>query len=595
MRILVADFEVFKYDWYLCVKDFVTEEEVFSAWNDREGLMKMYEENKDYIFVGYNFKGYDQYIFKAILLGMNPYPVSKFIIGGGDGWDYSRNTFSKVPLNFYEVQYKQGLGLKKLEGFMGFSIEESEVDFDIDRPLTQAERELTEKYCKHDVDSTSAVLFHKWDDFRALHKMCKLFNRPRRDMCKTKAQLVSKGLGAEKRVFYDEFDLRLPETLILDKYRYVADWFMNSVENVRSMMEAEGLDWRNKGLFRKVFYGDKNILLTDVDGIEVKFAWGGGHGARKGFIYECKPDEVLIMYDVDQLYPNLMIKYNLMSRAITKPKKFEEILETSLRLKAEEKVDERMPYKTTCNSIYGISGADFMPTYDPLHRNLVCVFGQLLLLDLIEKVEDISETVQFNTDGILSIVKRKDLEEFKSRVHAWENRTYLKMSFTECKRVIESNVNLYILEQNNGKVKYVGGRVKKRDVLDNDMPIIRDALVNYLMYGIKPEETIYGCDDFMKFQNILLRGNTFSYTEHNDKRYYHKYFRVYASKDESDGPLRKVKIENGKIRKVKMGPEHAFIYNDDVRNMKCPDKLDKSYYVDIVYHQHKQFMEGDDE
>lgn len=393
MRILVADFEVFKYDWYLYVKDFVTEEEVFSSWNDREGLMKFYTENKDNLFAGYNFKGYDQYIFKAILLGMDPYPLSKFIVDGGEGWEYSR-AFSKVPMNFYEVMFKQNLGLKKLEGFLGFSIEESEVDFNLDRPLTQEERELTEKYCKHDVDSTAAVMFHKWYNFRALLAMCKLFKRPLRDMCKTKAQLVSKGLGAKAKTFDDEFNFRLPDTLILNKYRHVADWFMNSVENVRSNMEAEGLDWRDKEKFRKTFYDKKNVLVVNVDGIDVKFAWGGGHGARKGFVYECKPDEVLLMFDVDQLYPNLMIKYGLMSRAITEPKKFEDILDTSLKLKVEGKKDERIPYKETCNSMYGVSGADFMPTYDPLHRNLVCVFGQLLLLDLIEKVEDISETVQ---------------------------------------------------------------------------------------------------------------------------------------------------------------------------------------------------------
>jgi hypothetical protein len=47
-----------------------------------------------------------------------------------------------------------GLSLKAIEGHLGLSIEETEVDFNLDRPLTDEEIALTIKYCKHDVDAT---------------------------------------------------------------------------------------------------------------------------------------------------------------------------------------------------------------------------------------------------------------------------------------------------------------------------------------------------------------------------------------------------------------------------------------------------------
>ena len=598
MKIWMLDFEVFKYDWYVHFKNILTDER-FGLWNDPEALRRFYEQNKNELFTGYNIRGYDQYIFKGILCGMNPKPINDWIIlEHKDGWRYS-DAFRKVPLNFYEIQKSRDKGLKQLEGFLGLSIEESQVSFDLDRPLTPEERILTEKYCAHDVDAACEVLGATMSEFRALLSMCTTFKRPLRDMCKTKAQLVTKILGAVKRDFNDGYDLRLPENLILDKYQDVADWYMTSVERVRQMLIDKGFDPDDPEKFREVFYDPegkhKHHLEINVEGVMVKFKFGGGHGGKKGFRYKCKPGEVLLLFDVDQLYPTLMIVYELMSRAVTKPDLFKEILDTSLRLKAEGKVEERLPYKETCNSIYGVSGFMNSPMYDPLHRNLVCVFGQLFLLDLIEKLGDISELVQFNTDGVLSIVKTEDLEEFKARIHAWEERTHLKMSFTECDEIIESNVNCYILIQKNGKKKYVGGRVKERSYLDYDMVIVRDALVNYLEKGIKPEDTIYGCDELIKFQNILKVGKTFDHATHNGKKYSEKCFRVFASKDENDGKLEKVKInEDGTLSPTKMGPEHSFIYNGDVRDMKCPEKLDKDYYVALAYKWYDQFMDGDE-
>mgnify|MGYP002508571603 CR=1 FL=1 len=48
--------------------------------------------------------------------------------------------------------------------------------------------------------------------------------------------------------------------------------------------------------------------------------------------------------------------------------------------------------------------------YDPRQANNVCVGGQLLLLDLIERLEDHCDIIQSNTDGIL--IKLRRYEDF---------------------------------------------------------------------------------------------------------------------------------------------------------------------------------------
>ena len=64
--------------------------------------------------------------------------------------------------------------------------------------------------------------------FSAHVSIINTFNRPLRDMCKTQSQLAAKILDATPTTFNDYYDIRMPETLELTKYREVIDWFMNS-------------------------------------------------------------------------------------------------------------------------------------------------------------------------------------------------------------------------------------------------------------------------------------------------------------------------------------------------------------------------------
>ena len=52
----------------------------------------------------------------------------------------------------------------------------------------------------------------------------------------------------------------------------------------------------------------------------------------------------------------------------------------------------------------------FNDLYDPKNANQICITGQLLLLDLIEKLETVKsfELIQSNTDGIILRYNKKD-------------------------------------------------------------------------------------------------------------------------------------------------------------------------------------------
>lgn len=570
------DFEVFKYDWLVVGIDPIHQKE-YVIVNDKRKLQKLYKDYKQDIWVGYNCRNYDQYILKSILLDFNPKEVNDFIIvKKRKGWEFS-SLFNKITLTLFDVMPNPPVSLKTLEGFMGYNIHETSVPFDIDRKLTNREIEETIKYCRFDVQNTIEVFLKRKDEFDAQMDLLKAFNLPLSNLGKTQAQLAAVILDAKAVRFNDDWDIRLPDNVQLGKYKAVGEWF---------------LDKRN--------HQEDASLVMNIAGIEHTIAWGGIHAGRSQETITCADDELMFDADVGQLYPNIMRIYNLLSRAARKPEMLGYVLDTSMRLKAEGKKKEREPYKRQCNIFYGAEGDRFNPLYDPLHRTLVCVFGQVFLIDLIDKIEDIIYLINSNTDGIFFKVKKKDVPELKRRVDEWQIRTGLEMEYSEFIKFIAKDVNNYLAIKADGKIHAKGAYVKDLSDLDYDLPIVNEALRNYMIFGTPVEVTINSCTEFRKFQKIVKLSAKYNWVEHEQGyaptytsrgkridnyrgtiKYDNKAYRVFASKYHHDGRLLKC---DGVRNPAKFGntPDHCFIENGDIRNMKIPDKLDRQYYIELA-------------
>lgn len=572
---LFYDFEVFKYDWLVCAIDPIKQEE-FVIVNSKDDLQTLYNEYKKDVWCGYNSRNYDQWILKAILCGFNPKEMNDWIIvDKKKGHEFSSLLY-RIKLNDYDVMPNIPVSLKALEGFLGKNIHETSVPFDIDRKLTSTEIAETIDYCRDDVMNLIDVFLQRKSEFDSQFALVKEFNLPLSSIGKTQAQLAAQILGAQRVKLKDEWEIRMPECLQLGKYQYVADWFMNP--------ENHNEDFK---------------LETQIGGIDSVVAWGGLHGGIKKFVYECKDDEVILDADIGQMYPNIMIHYDLQSRGVKNKKKLPEILETSMRLKREGKKKEREPYKRICNIVYGAEGDRFNPMYDALHRKLVCIYGQVLMIDLIDKIEDIIKCLNHNTDGIFFVVKKKDIPELKRRIGEWEKRTHLVMEYDEFMKFYEGDVNNYIAIRSDGSYHAKGAYVKELNPLDYDLPIVNEAVKNYLLYNKPVEITIGQCNNFIEFQKIVKLSSKYSWVEHEQTtgniRYDNKAYRVFASSDPNDGRLLKCKyvdtvdkitgeVLTTRIKRDKFGntPEHCFIYNDSVIGVDIPAKLDKTYYIDLA-------------
>ena len=548
----IYDFEVFEFDWLVVFKNLYTKEYNI-IHNDIIQFKNFYENHKNDIFIGYNSRCYDQYIFKSLLCDIDPYLMNGWIIHGAMGWEYPKNEFWKIQLYNYDIKTTHH-SLKELEGFMGESIEESSIPFDIDRKLTEYEIQEVIKYCKHDVNMTERVFYERYSVFESHIMLLKEFNLPLKYISKTETQLTSIILGAERKQHNDEFDITIPEPIILKKYWDIGAWYLDE-------------DNKNYDLKQEV----------GVEGIPHIFAWGGLHGANDNYITE----GLIIAIDVDAYYPSLKLLFNFQSRNISDKTKYKQIYDKKpIYKKAKDKKEKSV--KLVLNKAYGGLKDKFNNLYDPLMANNVCIAGQLLLLDLIEKIGSNWELIQSNTDGLIGKVDSLEkLEIIKQIVVEWEMRTRLKMSYDYYKKIVQKDVNNYLVISENGSFKGKGTYFKELNLLDNDLPIINKALKEYFINDIEVEETIKNCNELIMFQKINKITNKFSHIIYRDEELHIKCIRTFASRSLIDNKIYKVNWE-GKKHKIESTPERCFIDNSNIIGKLIPRKLDKQWYIDLA-------------
>lgn len=550
------DYKVFDCGWVVVIVNTQSRQRQ-TIVNDRDVFVDYFRKHQNEIWIGCNNFNYDQNILKAILLNLNVKKTHDYITNDGlKTWQID-NRFKNITINSYDVAKKKEL--KSLFGFMGSDISKFSIPLNTKRVLTMEEIQDVINHCTYNINQTMEIFLQRENDFNAQIQLIKTFGLPLEAIGRTQAQLASMILKARKQSYSDFWNIKLPETLKLDKYNFVAEWFLS-----------------------KKNHHNESTLTCNIAGLEHNIGWGGLHGAKEKYKYVCKDDEMIVHADVNQLYPTIMIKYDLLSRATKEKERYKNILLTSLKLKAEGKEDERKPYKDISNITYGAMGDEYNFLYDPLNRKLVCVYGQVLIVDLIEKIEGFSELIQTNTDGLFIKIKKKDFDLLDDVVFEWEERTGLKMSFKFYKKIVQKDVNCYVAIDYDGKLKRKGEYVKELSTIDYDLPIVNEAVVKFLTEDILPEDTIRSCTELRKFQKIVKVSNLYMCAWHNDKQLTGKIFRIFASSDTNDKNITKQKTHGATKEKFAKTPERCFIDNGDITNKTVPFKLNKQWYIDLA-------------
>lgn len=593
--IFLYDIEVFKKDELFVFRDYFTKEWTVIN-NDLDALRKFYLENRDSLFVGYNSASYDDNVMRATLQGKSSYHVSKTIIGSDDrAAVYKLYNMNKTPLFGLDLyQDNRGFSLKEFSAFFGINIKETEVDFDMERELTDEEKILNEFYCKNDVLATELRFEQNIGMLLAKATIALLFNMDKKALGLTNANLTAEVLGAKRQPVRAD----LTDPLELDEKLNI------TIPEVREAYLNKEFELNEKGKL--------NVALeVNRNGYEMVYGSGGLHAARPSYIHIGE----FIARDFGSLYPNTMINFDLLSRNIPNDLKgrYGDLLQQRMNAKynGEEEVTingVNLPTNVMVNGIklplntkFGASGAEFNGLYDPRNQFLVCVTGQLIMTEFYEIIEPHCTLIQSNTDCHMYIPNsEEDEKEMDIKLDEFSKRVGITLDKDPFIAMYQKDVNNYIAVDAKGKVK-VKGAIGLTNGLKVSKAIVSNAFINYVVAGKDYKEFIYECDELRQFQMITKTGWTFDDTVVRDNKgnemKAQKVNRTFAIKDPSKA-VEIFKVKRGAViededtiifgedsytKGLPNAPEYYAIGNEAIgEGWITLDDIDKEYYINQV-------------
>lgn len=565
--IITYDIEVLKNDWIMVFKEGEDYRVIHNNTAELKSYVDRLRESRS-ILVGFNNYYYDDVVLAGILLGHEPYEISKKLIAG-ERVNYRLNLISLDVMQ----ELPLGVGLKSSQANLGMSIVETPIDFDLDRPCTKEELEQLIGYCKNDVKDTEMLFKLRKDYFQAKFEIVNEFKLPVSDVKKTRAVLSSKVLKCEKR--------KPTRDRLHINYDSNINWDIIPTE-VREFFKKCEYDYRCGGDFKEI---ESRKLKINVCGVPHVYAFGGIHGAVEKY----NSSGNFLHIDVSSYYPSLIIVDGFMSRASTEPQKFTELRDTRYMYKAKKDPRQQI-YKILINATFGAMKSEHNNLFDPLQANNICINGQIILTQLILELSPYTQLIQSNTDGIVVKYNEADYDKIKEVVDDFSRRFNLTFDVDKVIKIAQRDVNNYAMMFEDGKIDAKGrfAKFKGGNFMQNSLSIIDRALVNYYIYDKPVHETVieaYKNNDLTPFQIIAKMGGTYDamyyeYGDEGDTKYIEtqKVNRVFATNNKKHWGIYKRKGDS--YQKIANTSEHNIIHNEDISTF---DKslLDLNYYVNI--------------
>lgn len=178
----------------------------------------------------------------------------------------------------------------------------------------------------------------------------------------------------------------------------------------------------------------QNTTITNIKGsfseslfcknVIMDYGTGGLHSSASPGVYEADDYWMILDEDIGSLYPSLAIQLGIYPQhlgPVFLDVYDKDIVSVRLAEKVKPKKERDMVimkgFKLSANGIYGKSGEETSPLYDPLYTMKTTIGGQMFLSLWTEKlIKAIPEIkfIQHNTDGITYILPRKDLHKAKA-------------------------------------------------------------------------------------------------------------------------------------------------------------------------------------
>jgi len=391
---------------------------------------------------------------------------------------------------------------------LGLILDDSQGVFTTPIPFTENVKEedipQIKEYCKRDVDLTYKLYLD--DNIQEALEVRKVLaeetNHKLEDLISAKGSrighFVLASLGKEKDAsklvpfkgaeIFKKCSWLDPDKMPDDVQEHFIKPIMNHTFSSKERKNDSDEDDEDDEGSEKIFKSYKGkAAIINVAGVPVQLGFGGIHSKDPARLIVPKPDELLLDLDVTSFYPNLIIKQDLRVRGLDI--NISEFLIQTLDRRVQEKAkakdsslseEERHAAKIKSelgklimNSVYGDTRAAGSILYDPLVTYSVTVIGQLTMIQLMLEVSKVSQVLSANTDGILVLVKKENLENLRQLYQAWSEKTGFQLEETLYKGYLQTSVNKYIAIECSGKVKTKGDGFH----IENDVKVQHKQLV----------------------------------------------------------------------------------------------------------------------
>ena len=471
--------------------------------------------------VTYNGDHFDIPVIRAILGGCDPYTIANVIIKKSRP---PADLSSRPPLPCDHIdlaaRLRRGGGfpsLKEVAANLGRPVLR-ELPYPPGTILTDEQWDEVKRYNEIDLGHTWALAEYFGPELQALASLSEELGR---DLRSTPTPRVV------EHVFLDAFARErhgarpiTPQTPQEVIYRPV-----DGVVRPRTPAAGEWFDQvANRPLLVEIALEHPKVNVPEakfaIGGLPLKVGSGGLHSDDSAEVFYEDESHELWLIDVASFYPSLIASKGISLSAYGDcgAATYRGILDRRLLIKEQAKsvqdpAERRQlevqsnALKLVLNSTFGKFGDPYSSLFDLSALLSVTLSGQLMLIDLIERLDEAGvEVLSANTDGLF-IRTKKDDSCGRDILAGWERDTGMTLEEERLGRLAILATNNYAYISHSGKVKRKG-KAFKGDFSPQATPnalVVADAVASALLLDIPPEKTVRECPALLRFCRVTRR------------------------------------------------------------------------------------------
>jgi len=477
--------------------------------NVRQALLGFTREGRT--LVGYDPEGQDTHLLAGILAGQDPYELSVRL--AAESRQYHRRP-ADLPCDAIDLAARLRVGgkaptLLSVAANLGHPIL-AEPPFPAGTVLSDELWPRVREYKQVLVWQIWALLVHLLPEIQAIETLAPEVGRDLRSL--PKARVVEELFKSH----YHRKTGRLPV-----QPQPPQEVTYQPVAGVRRPRTPEAAAWFDTVTTQPMKVGEQGGVTVPVakfriGRIRLSVGGGGLHSQDAPALYISGPKYQIVSIDAISFYPSLIALKGITPRAYGEHGQaiFREILNRRMDLKrrisqavgeVREQL-ERQSYalKIVLNATFGKFGSSYSTLYDPESLVKVTISGQLMMLELIERLTAGGiEVLTVNTDGLFLKVDRQDVS-WRNILAVWQTDTGMTLEVEPVERLAVFATNDFALKGEDGKHKRRGAIL--RETLDAEhVPwflIVNDAVANALLEDIPPEVTVQSCTNPDRFCGV---------------------------------------------------------------------------------------------